>query len=238
MKTKTILFTALFILSISGAFAHALWIETAAIGKKGQQQEVKIFFGEYEGKEIDSAKKWFSNLKDFSIVLTAPDGKTKILKAEADALFYKCIFTPNQDGVYRLSIVHEVADIYENAKIAYYAFADVAIGNSPKINGNYPTNAMLAIKAEKPVFKVNDEISHQVIFNNLLFAKKEITVIDPTNKNLKLETDADGRFIFKPAQKGNYFLEAFNEEKRPGALNNGKPYEKVWHVTTNFTNIP
>ncbi len=28
--------------------AHALWIETAVKGKKGQEQEVKIYYGEYE----------------------------------------------------------------------------------------------------------------------------------------------------------------------------------------------
>jgi len=233
MKIKITLFIALFVLSISNTFAHALWIETTATGKKGQKQEVKIFFGEYEANEPDSAKKWFSNLKEFSISVTAPNGTVKILKATPDVHYYKTSFVPNQDGVYILSVVHEVAAVYEHAKIEYYAFANVAVGKS-KINTAYPANAIFTIQPSKAALKTGEDFTYQVVFNKTPFAKKKVAVVDPARKKQEPETDANGNFIFKPAQKGAYFIEAFNEDQTPGTLN-GKAYEKVWHLVTYFT---
>lgn len=231
---KISLFIILFALSIGSTFAHALWIETASTGKKGQAQEVKIFFGEYEGNEPDSAAKWFSNLKDFSLVLTAPNGTTQTLKASPDVLFYKTSFTPDQDGTYTLSIVHEVKTIYEHAKIEYYAFAHVAVGNAPKVNKTYPANALLTIQPAQAVNKVGVAIAHQVVYNKTPFAQQKLSVVDPERKKQEPLTGADGKFDFKPLQKGNYFLEAFKEDATPGELD-GNKYEKVWHVVTYFT---
>lgn len=220
-------------MSISSVFAHALWIETASTGKKGQPQEVKVFFGEYEGKAPDSAKKWFSNLKEFSLLLTAPDGTTKVLKASPATFYYKTSFTPSQDGSYKLSIVHEVKDIYEKAKIEYYAFANVAVGTAPPINSKFPANALFTFNPEQAVIQSGKAITHSVVYNKAPFAAKKIAIIDPAKKKLETETNAKGQFVFKPAQKGNYFLEAFAEDKTPGKLGE-KHYEKVWHVSTYF----
>ncbi|MEE1946587.1 DUF4198 domain-containing protein [Pedobacter sp. KR3-3] len=230
---KIALVLTLLALSSSGAFAHALWIETASTGKKGQAQEVKIFFGEYEENEPDSAAKWFSNLKDFSLVLTAPNGATKILTTVADVHCFKASFTPDQDGTYTLSVVHEVKAIYEHAKIEYYAFTHVAVGNAPKINLTYPANALFTIRPSAAVVKAGASVPHQVLYNKVPFATQKLTVVDTERKKQEPVTDANGKFDFKPAQKGNYFLEAFKEEATPGELD-GKKYDKVWHVVTYF----
>lgn len=235
MKTKLSLLLVLLAFSISSAFAHAMWIETAANGKKGQAQEVKVFFGEYEHNEIDSAAKWFSNLKDFKLVLTAPNGTTKVLTATPDVKFYKASFTPDQNGTYKLSIVHEVAAVFEKAKIEYYAFADVAVGTS-KVNSTFPAEAALTIRPENHVFKVGESATNQVIFNKAPYANKKLSVVNPERKAKEAETDANGKFNFKPEQKGNYFLEAFTEDKTAGKLN-GKDYEKVWHLVTYTTQV-
>lgn len=233
MMKKVSLILAFLVLSIGGAFAHALWIETSSTGKKGQAQEVKIFFGEYEENEPDSAAKWFSNLKDFKLVLTAPNGSTKILTATPDVRFFKASFTPDQDGTYTLSVVHEVKDIYEHAKIEYYAFAHVAVGNAAKVNSTYPANALFTIQPSQAVNKTGATVSHQVVFNKTPFASQKLAIVDPAKKKQEPTTDANGKFDFKPAQKGNYFLEAFKEEAAPGELD-GKKYDKVWHVVTYF----
>ncbi|RDC54789.1 DUF4198 domain-containing protein [Pedobacter chinensis] len=235
MKTKLSLLFFLVAFSVSSAFAHALWIETPANGKKGQAQEIKIFFGEYEANEPDSAAKWFSNLKEFKLVLTAPNGTTKVLTASPDVYFYKASFTPDQNGTYKLSVVHEVATVYEHAKIEYYAFADVNVGNS-KINTAFPVEAALTIRPDKHVLKVGESSIHQVIYNKAPFANQKITLVNPERKTIPTETDENGKFTFKPEQKGNYFLEAFTEEKVPGKLN-GKDYEKVWHLVTYTTQV-
>lgn len=235
MKTKLSLLLFFLAFGLSSAFSHAMWIETSSTGKKGQAQEVKIFFGEYEANEPDSAAKWFSNLKSFKLVLTAPNGKTTILSAAPDVRFYKANFTPDQNGTYKLSVVHEVADIYDKAKIEYYAFADVAVGNS-KINAAFPEEAVLTIRPEKHVLKVGESSAHQVIYNKAPFAKQKLTLVNPERKAIPTETDAEGKFTFKPETKGNYFLEAFTEDKTAGKLN-GKDYEKVWHLVTYTTQV-
>lgn len=235
MKTKISLLLLLIAFSVSSAFAHALWIETSSTGKKGQAQEVKVFFGEYESKEPDSAKKWFSNLKEFSLVLTAPNGTTKVLTATPDVLFFKTSFTPDQDGTYKLSIVHEVADVYEHAKIEYYAFADVAVGNA-KNNLSFPSNAALTIRPEKASLKAGETTTHELVYNKAPFAKQKVSIINPDWTKQEAETDAAGKYTFKAAQKGNYFLEAFTEDKTPGTLHD-KSYDKVWHLVTYFTEV-
>lgn len=235
MKTKLSLLLIICAFSITNAFAHALWIETAANGKKGQAQEVKIFFGEYEQNEPDSAAKWFSNLKSFKLILTAPNGKTTVLPATPDVKFYKANFTPDQSGTYKLSVVHEVADIYDKAKIEYYAFADVTVGQA-KINTTFPTAAVLTIRPEKQVLKVGETAVHQVIYNKAPFAKQKLTLVNPERKAIPTETDAEGKFTFKPEAKGNYFFEAFTEDKTAGKLN-GKDFEKTWHMVTYTTQI-
>ncbi len=235
MKTKLSLLFFFLAFSVTSAFSHAMWIETSSIGKKGQTQEVKIFFGEYEANEPDSAAKWFSNLKSFKLVLTAPNGTTTVLSAAPDIRFYKASFTPNQNGTYKLSVVHEVADIYEKGKLMYYAFADVAVGSS-KINVAFPTEAALTIRPEKQVSKVGESTLHQVTYNNTPFAKQKLTLVNPEGKAIPTETDAEGKFTFKPEAKGNYFVEAFTEDKTAGKLN-GKDYERVWHLVTYTTQV-
>ncbi len=235
MKTKISLLALFIAFSISNVFAHALWIETASTGKKGQQQEVKVFFGEYESNETDSAAKWFSNLKDFKLALTAPNGSTKVLTALPDVLFYKASFVPDQEGHYKISIVHEVAAVYEKAKIEYYAFADVAVGTS-KINTAFPSDAALTIRPAKHGLKVGDLAVHEVIYHKKPFANQKLTVVGPDKKGQPVETDVQGKFIFKPVAKGNYFLEAFTEDKTPGKLN-GQDYEKTWHLVTYTTEV-
>jgi uncharacterized GH25 family protein len=235
MKTKISLLALFLAFSISKVSAHALWIETASKGKKGQSQEVKVFFGEYESNQPDSAAKWFSNLKEFQLVLTAPNGNTKVLAASPDILFYKASFTPDQDGTYKISIVHEVAAVYEKAKIEYYAFVDVAVGTL-KINTIFPAGAALTIRPTKNALKGGETAAYEVIYNKTPFANQKLTVVGPDKKGQPTETDSQGKFTFKTAAKGNYFIEAFTEDKTPGKLN-GQDYEKTWHLVTYTTKV-
>ncbi|MBO9672613.1 MAG: DUF4198 domain-containing protein [Sphingobacteriaceae bacterium] len=235
MKTKISLLALFLALGITNVFAHALWIETSATGKKGQAQGIKVFFGEYESNECDTTAKWFSNLKDFKLVLTAPNGTTTILTTSPDVLFYKASFTPDQDGTYKIAIVHEVATVYEKAKIEYYAFADVAVGTL-KINKVFPADATLTIRPGKYALKVGETAVHEVIYNKTPFANQKLTVVGPDKKAQTTTTDAAGKFTFNPGAKGNYFLEAFTEDKTPGKLN-GQDYEKTWHLVTYTTEV-
>ncbi|WP_443937658.1 hypothetical protein [Pedobacter sp. MW01-1-1] len=227
MKTKLSLLLILLTFSLTQVFAHALWIETASQGKKGQTQEVKVFFGEYESKEPDTAAKWFSNLKEFKLLLIAPDGTSKVINSTADVLFHKASFTPDQDGTYKLAVVHEVAAVYEHAKIEYYAFADVSVGKA-NTNTHFPKDALLTIQADKS--------GNQMLYKKAPLAKQKLTVINPDYTKQEPETDANGKFTFQTTQKGKYFVEAFTEEKVAGKLNN-KDFEKIWHLVTYTTQV-
>ena len=69
-------------------YAHALWIETNPAGIKGKPQEVKIYFGEYSNNDITLAAKWFSDLKDFSLLVIGPDKKETRLSATPRGNYY------------------------------------------------------------------------------------------------------------------------------------------------------
>lgn len=86
MKSN-ILKTASFFISNAFAapqlFAHALWIETKATGTKGKAQEISVYFGEFSDNDITKADKWFSDLKDFSLVVISPSKKEVKLTSKA-----------------------------------------------------------------------------------------------------------------------------------------------------------
>lgn len=226
MNIRSLLLAVALLLSTSGAFAHALWIQTSGSVKKGQTVEVKVFFGEYSDKKPDSASHWFSNLNNFKLLLTSPNGKSEILATKADILNHVASFTPDQDGIYTLSIVHTVGDVYNDGRIDYYAFTDVVVGK-PKNSSNPPKNALLAFKKSK-------DLGYSVILKNTPFAAQKVEVINPSNEKLELTTDAKGNLDFKPNARGGYFFEAMSEEKTTGNLN-GKNYSKIWHIATYYT---
>lgn len=95
---RSLLFTLLAIFSTGQLFAHALWIETNTIGKSGQQHEIKVFYGEYVNNEKEKIEKWYSDVKDFSLWLTAP-GKEKVkLNTIAKDDYFSANFTPEKEG--------------------------------------------------------------------------------------------------------------------------------------------
>ncbi len=230
---KKILTLLFFVALAATSYGHALWIETTTNGKKGVAQKVKVFFGEYGSKEIDSAAKWYSNLKDFKIVLTAPNGTKQELKTKASVFHYEANFTPTQDGQYTISIVHHVKDLYENAKIDYYALANVFVGKST-LKNQLAKEVALSIQPNKTSFISGQESSFLVKLNQSAFKNQKITIIGPSKKDEPTETDANGVLNFTPKQKGTYFFEAFYEEKKSGSQE-GKNYDKIWHVVT-YTN--
>ncbi|WP_199120609.1 hypothetical protein [Pedobacter sp. ASV28] len=230
---KTLTLLLLSIALVANSYGHALWIETSTKGQKGVSQKVKIFFGEYASKETDSTAKWFSNLKDFKLLLTGPNGNTQELSPTANVLYYEATFTPKEEGHYTLSIVHHVKDLYENAKIDYYALANVFVGKAT-INNALRNDLALSIQPSKPVFGISQDNPHLVKLNHTPFKNKKITVVGPDQKSETQETNARGVLNFIPKQKGIYFLEAFYEEEKKGTYE-GKNYEKVWHVVT-YTN--
>ncbi len=220
MKIKFLFLAIAMMLMASGAFAHALWIQTSGTGIKGQPVTVKVFFGEYADKSPDSTAKWFSNLNNFKLTLTTPDGKTQLLNTQADVLNHTATFIPHQDGVYTLSIVHHVADKHKNNRIEYYAFTDVKIGRAK--------NASIPPKEALLAFKKSKKLSYSLSYKQTAFADKKIEIINPAFEKTRTTTNAKGEINFKPTVKGGYFMTAMEEEKDNSS-------EKTWHVATYYT---
>src|SRR4051812_20916048 len=130
MNRKILLTAGCFLLAVSQVFAHAMWIETSPVGRTGVSQEVRIFFGEFGDKDITPTATWFSDISQFSLVLTGPDGKENLLKAVATEKYYLASFTPSSDGIYSLAMHHVVKQVYNGMVLDYNSSATVKVGQA------------------------------------------------------------------------------------------------------------
>ncbi|NIG56010.1 hypothetical protein [Chitinophaga sp. Cy-1792] len=228
---KKLLFSALLCCCMHTVFAHALWIETMTTGKKGQAQEVKIFFGEYADNERDSVGNWFSNMRDFSLYLMAPDGSKQQLECTPAGDHFRATFTPATDGAYVLYIDHTVKEIYGESKIHYYAQGVVKVNSSKGLDNLRQHDFVLTEPAVKPA-KVN--VAQQVALSHKTkkeLPNAELTVQSPQGWTKKVKPAAGETFTFTPAWQGRYLLEGTFTENEQGQQE-GKPYQRIWHCVT------
>ena len=80
--------------------AHTMWIESSYQGHIGQEQQVKIFFGEFSIDMITPAQKWFSDIADCELMLLTPDGARRTLSKVREENCYTASFTPESEGWY------------------------------------------------------------------------------------------------------------------------------------------
>ncbi|MFC5283672.1 DUF4198 domain-containing protein [Pedobacter alpinus] len=228
---KHILFTLLITIATQQLFAHALWIETKSTGKIGQTQEVKIFYGEFVTNEKDSVAKWFSDVKEFSLWLTSP-GKGKIkLNTTAGANFYSAYFTPEKDGVYILSVVHEPKELGGTTKYEFSSLATVAVGKTSAINTSEVSNAIYTSVSDSKIYNADVPVKIKAVLNGKPLANKNISVFSPEGWSKEYTTDKNGEIEFSPLWAGRYILEISNYEKTSGEHHN-KNYTAFWQCGT------
>ena len=228
LKTITFLFLMLF--AAPQIFAHALWIETKATGTKGKAQEISIYFGEFSDNDITKADKWFSDLKDFSLVLISPSKKETKLSSKALENKYQAFFTPDEDGVYTVVMHHKVKDVYGTMVLDYNSSATVVVGN--KTAGNTiasNSNALFSEKAD--VAKKDTKIAGVASYDGAIAKEAKIKVIAPNGWEKELWTNDKGEFSFTPIWSGNYMVEYAHTEKVSGD-HNGKKYDEIWKMAT------
>ncbi|MFB6457847.1 hypothetical protein ACE38W_21430 [Chitinophaga sp. Hz27] len=228
---KKLLFSALLCCCMHTLFAHALWIETIATGKKGQAQEVKIFLGEYADNERDSISNWFSNMKEFSLYLITPDGVKQKLDCVPAGDHFRATFTPATDGAYVLYVDHTVKEVYGESKIHYYAQGIVRVNTSKGLD-NLHQNDFVLIEQPSKAPKIN--VPLQVALSHK--TKKELpdaalTVQSPQGWTKKIKPLVGESYSFIPAWQGRYLLEGTFTENETG-LHEGKPYQRIWHCVT------
>jgi uncharacterized GH25 family protein len=227
---KKAIVSMMLLLSAVVANAHAVWIETSLIGTKNKSQEVRVYLGEYAEGVRDSVSKWFSNMKDVELFVTAPDGKREQITLKANGNHLVGNFTPSQDGSYALSITHTVAEIYGEVKIIYYASATVNTGKASA--SQLPAATALAVVPASETPKKLQQTSVKVLNAQQPLAEAKVEVCSPAGWIKTQHSDAKGEVSFAPLEAGQYMFEAVRTEKTPGTHTNGKTYKSITHLVT------
>lgn len=213
------------------SLAHALWIETKATGKVGQQHEVKVFYGEYVANERDSVSKWYSDVKEFSLWLTVP-GKEKVkLDTKAGVNYYSATFNPNAEGIYFITVVHEAKELGGETKYEFSSLATVAVGKNSSINANPIQNSLYAYAANAQIYKLNNPVKITAVLSGKVLANKAVSVFSPSGWSRAFTTNSNGEFEFNPIWDGRYVIEVSNYEKVDGE-HYGKSYNAAWQGST------
>ncbi|GAA3733288.1 MULTISPECIES: DUF4198 domain-containing protein [Flavobacterium] len=230
LKTLSFLFLMLF--AAPQLFAHALWIETKATGTKGKAQEISVYFGEFSDNDITKADKWFSDLKDFSLVVISPSKKETKLTAKALDNKYQAFFTPEEDGVYTIVMHHTVGDVYGTMKLDYNSSATVVVGNKSAGNVATANNNKISVFSENAdIAKKNTVINVSALYEGAIAKSQKIKVIAPNGWEKELWTNDKGEITFTPIWSGNYMVEFAYTEKSAGE-HNGKKYDEIWKMAT------
>lgn len=237
MRTKFLFLVLLAVSFSTQLFAHALWIETNATGIKGKPQEVKIYFGEFADKDISLTAKWFSDLKDFTLTVIAPDKRETKLTAVATTDYYKATFTPGENGVYTVIMHHTVKDTYDGMKIDYNSSATVMVGNQPTGNNAEVNSNIISLFSDAVVAaKQNKNMLLKAIYDGKLSEGQEIKVFAPNGWGKELYSNEKGEVSFSPLWPGKYMAEFAYTEKAEGE-HNGKQYKEIWKVATYIINV-
>jgi uncharacterized GH25 family protein len=230
-QMKSIVIAAFLMLGINVANAHALWIETKTIGKIGQAEEVKIYYGEYASNEREEVSKWYSDVKDFSLWLTAP-GKEKIkLNTTAGANFFSAGFTPDKEGLYILTVSHEAKELAGTTKYTFSSVALVNVGKPTAIDQIKLPNTLKVAVSDAKIYKVNAPVQLKAMLDGKPWANKSVSVFTPEGWSKEFKTDEQGNIAFNPIWPGRYVLEVSNYEKKTGE-HDGKAFDAAWQGAT------
>lgn len=234
---KTLSFLVLTLLISTNTFAHALWIETQAVGTIGKAQSIDIYFGEFADKDITKTSKWFSDINQFSLIVITPSKKEIKITTTALEEKYQATFTPDEEGVYTIAMHHTVKDVYGTMKLDYNSSATVVVGNTTKGNdATYNSNEISVISKKASEAKLNEIVKVNALYQGQIATKQKIKVIAPNGWEKELWTNKEGEIEFTPIWSGNYMVEFAYTDKVSGE-HNGKKYDEVWKMATYFITV-
>ncbi|MBQ4914221.1 DUF4198 domain-containing protein [Maribacter sp. MMG018] len=232
---KLITTITLLVITATPSFAHYLWLETDRTGNIGQEQEVRVYYGEYTYGVIETVQgDNFPKVSNFQLWLVLPDGSRTTLKTTAQKDHYVAYFTPNTNGTYTVALDNDQIDVLDYTKWdfgifkpQYHATAKVQVGTlftDTKITNDQGI-------AIKELNSDNEEIRLQVFYKGRPLAKNEFKIYVSDLWSKTIETDAQGIVHFLLPWKAKYTMETTFEERVPGSYN-GKEYEFIWHCAT------
>ncbi|KGL62985.1 DUF4198 domain-containing protein [Polaribacter sp. Hel1_85] len=232
---KSILTIVLFLFAITQSFAHYLWIETNPSGKKGKEQEVKVYFGEYTYGVIEKVNgEAYPKVKDFTLWVVDTNGVKEQLEVTAKENFYLAKFTPKNNGTHTLVLDNHKIDVIDYTKYDFGIFK-THYNSSAKVQVGKKVTETIADNKNgitiKDVSKTVDEIKLQVLYKGKALKENEVKIYVADLWSKTLHTDEDGFISFKLPWESKYILETTFSEKVPGKYK-GKEYQFIWHCAT------
>lgn len=222
-KLSALVLSIVLVMINMAAGAHTMWIEIKGNGKIGESQDVRVFFGDYSWGNPTKTAKWYSDIAEYSLVLTAPDGTTTELSDRTkDSSYYSSSFVPQQAGVYKVAFSHAVKDVYKDKKLTYAAAGYVLVGKAKAkavtlTEGKFSLVWKDAGQKKQVVYMEDGQPKANVSLSLVKEGEKE--------KTYSLNTDNKGQVVFPKELKGNYLLELTDSEKVNKTEFNGKEYE-------------
>ncbi|QBQ42863.1 hypothetical protein E2P86_17645 [Sphingobacterium psychroaquaticum] len=214
---KKLIVSILTFFVVLSASAHAVFIETALKGVKGQSHTVKVVYGEPDEHEDISKWWWYKDGMQVDLTLIKPDGSTTALTTTAQGNHLLATFVPDQEGVYHVSLARDT-ERREGAKTQYQinALASIQVGRSTV--GNVATHIVndLFVYADQGVYKNKKEVSLALYEKGKPAAHTFFQVIAPSGWIRWVETDDKGVARFIPEWTGKYFVEVSKKEKVEG----------------------
>lgn len=218
----------IFMMGLSLGFAHAIWIETPSVGRQGETQAIKIYFGEFGTEDVSKASDWFADLSRFELQLIHPGGSKTTLPFTANGDHFAASFTPESEGLYNVVLRKVAGEVYYGYKLDYMATAHVQVGEDRK----FGQQALpIALRPVAGGYQAGQAIDLSVLIDSTLTGEKEITVISPSTWTKRLYPDDKSNARFVPVWPGKYLVETTVSDKNKGEWN-GKPYDVNYRCHT------
>lgn len=235
---KKSILTILFIITASmQSFAHYLWVETSPTGVINQEQEIKVYFGEYTYGVIEKVNgEAFPAVKDFTLWVVDANGKKTVLKVTAKEDYYITYYTPKSNGTYTILLNNNAIDVIDYTqydfgifKTHYHSITKFEVGESKTATVTQNKSGITI----KNIPVSNEDVKLQVLYKNKALAKNEVKIYVSDLWSKTLETDENGYISFKLPWKTKYIVETTIKEEVPGTYK-GEDYEFIWHCVTTY----
>lgn len=207
--------------------AHSYWIETTGSHKPGEPVTVKLYFGEYAGREIMTGKA-LDKMKDIAMYVQLGTVKTPITMTQADSC-WTGTFTPATEGSYEITGINEVREVQDWTKhnlgivrpVQYLKHIyQAGTRQTPR-----PANAFLDLQFQK---EGDGHYNITIFKNGLLQPATRVVITRPDGEDTILETDASGKLNYKAPEAGLYMVIVEWIDKTPGRFKE-KDYATTRH---------
>ncbi|MDR3009881.1 MAG: DUF4198 domain-containing protein [Sphingobacterium sp.] len=237
MKILISFFTFLAVLMCSNTgHAHALWIESSSYGTLNQAHEVKVYYGEFATNERDQVDKWYSDVKDFSLMLHAPGNEPVKLQLTNKGDHFSGSFQPIAAGTYFLSIVKAPKDLGGKTKYEFSSLVPVVVGKSATLDYKDVKNPLQIELLGAANAKKGQSVQAKITSFGKVVPQAKVSVFSATGWGKEFVADENGILTFDAIWSGPYVLEASTFAEKAGE-HEGKPYASAWQGSTTFVTI-